>query len=325
VVDFDRDFYGADAQLAVRAPARRRHLSTTVGIEAGRRATRARASRTSSARFGVKGALRRDETDDVTASTPMCRPNGKAALGAHRRPAPQPPEGSTSTTASSATATTAAASTTATPRRCSACCTRWTPRLNLYASAARGFETPTLNELFYSGGGAGFNFKLAPATSTHWKSAPRPAGNRDTRVNAALFQVRTRRRTGGRQLRGGRTSYRNASATLRQGAEVSLDADLAPAGARLALSMLRATYDEAFGRRAEGSRLPGVPRASLYGELAWKDASGRFGAALETVANGKVYAEDANTERPAPGYAVVNARVQASQQSIAGASSSSCA
>ena len=28
-----------------------------------------------------------------------------------------------------------------------------TPTLNVYASAARGFETPTLNELFYSGNG----------------------------------------------------------------------------------------------------------------------------------------------------------------------------
>ena len=41
------------------------------------------------------------------------------------------------------------------------------PVLNLYASAARGFETPTLNELFYSGTGGGFNFGLRAAESTH--------------------------------------------------------------------------------------------------------------------------------------------------------------
>ena len=52
----------------------------------------------------------------------------------------------------------------------------------------------------------------------------------------------------------------------------------------------------------------------MYGELAWKDESGRLGAALETIANGKVYAEDTNTEHPAPGYTVVNLRLQARQE-----------
>jgi iron complex outermembrane receptor protein len=84
--------------------------------------------------------------------------------------------------------------------------------------------------------------------------------------------------------------------------------------ARLALSTLRATYETGFRGGAGRQPLPGVPRASMYGELAWKDDSGRVGAALETIANGKVYAEDTNTERPAPGYAVVNLRVQARQE-----------
>jgi iron complex outermembrane receptor protein len=53
----------------------------------------------------------------------------------------------------------------------------------------------------------------------------------------------------------------------------------------------------------------------MFAELAWKDSAGRFGAALETVASSKVYAEDANSEIPAPGYAVFNARFNARQQS----------
>ena len=44
---------------------------------------------------------------------------------------------------------------------------RLSPVTNLYASAARGFETPTLNELFYSGSGGAFNFGLdAPPIPT---------------------------------------------------------------------------------------------------------------------------------------------------------------
>jgi iron complex outermembrane receptor protein len=172
-----------------------------------------------------------------------------------------------------------------------------------------------LNELFYSSGGTGFNFGLAPAKSRHLELGAKAVLGADTRIDAALFQVRTDDELVVDSSVAGRTSYRNAAQTLRRGAELSLDTNLmANWSARLALSMLRATYETAFGAVQPGSRLPGVPRASMYGELAWKEASGRFGAALETVANAKVYAEDTNTERPAPGYAVLNLRVQARQE-----------
>jgi iron complex outermembrane receptor protein len=114
---------------------------------------------------------------------------------------------------------------------------------------------------------------------------------------------------------GGRTSYRNAARTLRQGLELSLDATFGRGwSTRLAATLLRAIYDEAFDKVPSGSRLPGVPHATLYGELAWKDSAEHFGAALEAIASGKAYADDANTAHPAPGYAVVNARAQAQQQ-----------
>jgi iron complex outermembrane receptor protein len=187
--------------------------------------------------------------------------------------------------------------------------------LNLYASAARGFETPTLNELFYSSGGTGFNFRLAPAKSRHLEVGAKTVLGADTRLDLALFQVRTDDELVVDSSVAGRTSYRNASDTLRRGAELSLDTSIGAGwSARLALSLLRATYETGFGAVQPGSRLPGVPRASMFGELAWKDEAGRFGAAIETVANGKVYAEDTNTERPAPGYAVLNLRVQARQE-----------
>jgi iron complex outermembrane receptor protein len=83
--------------------------------------------------------------------------------------------------------------------------------LNLYASAARGFETPTLNELFYSSGGAGFNFKLAPAKSRHLEIGAKTVLGSDTRVDVALFQVRTDDELVVDSSTGGRTSYRNAA------------------------------------------------------------------------------------------------------------------
>ena len=190
------------------------------------------------------------------------------------------------------------------------------PVLNVYASAARGFETPTLNELFYSGTGGGFNFGLRAAESTHVETGVKAIIGANTRINAALFQVKTTDELVVDSSAGGRTSYKNASKTLRQGGELSLDTAIGGGvSARVALTALRAVYEQGFASVLAGSRLPGVPNANMFAELAWKDASGRFGAALESVASSKVYAEDTNVAPPAPGYGVLNARVNARQES----------
>jgi iron complex outermembrane receptor protein len=316
VVDFDRDFYGADLSwFAVRRLGGGK-LSTTFGIAVDRSTDdRQGYENFVGNAFGVKGALRRDETDVLTNVDPYLQTEwqgGPWVLTAglrHSRLKVEVEDRYTSNGNDSGTVEYA----------------RTTPALgvlykvarglNLYASAARGFETPTLNELFYSSGGTGFNFRLAPAKSRHLEIGAKTLLGADTRLDLALFQVRTDDELVVDSSVAGRTSYRNASDTLRRGAEVSLDTSIGSGwSARLALSLLRATYETGFGAVQPGSRLPGVPRASMFGELAWKDESGRFGAALETVANGKVYAEDANTERPAPGYAVVNLRGQARQE-----------
>jgi iron complex outermembrane receptor protein len=316
VVDFDRDFYGVDANWLMVRPLADGTLRTTVGLEAGKSSDARKGYENFVGNtFGVQGRLRRDEDDDVRNVDPYLQlewergrwvftgglrhsrvsfdvedhylANGNDGGGVDYRHT--------------------------TPLL--GALYKITPTLNVYASAARGFETPTLNEVFYSGTGAGFNYRLRPATSTQLEAGAKAIVGRDVRVNAALFQVRTHDELVVDSASGGRTSYRNASATLRQGLELSLDADLA-AGftARVAATLLRAIYDEAFTGVAEGNRLPGVPGTSLFGELAWKAADGRLQAGIETIANGKVYPDDANAAIPAPGYAVVNARVQANQQ-----------
>ena len=315
VVDFDRDFYGADLQwLAVRQVYGGK-LSTTAGIEYGRSEDdRQGYENFIGNEFGVKGALRRDETDTLSNLDPYLQTQwegGPWVLSAGLRRSSLKVKvsdrflgngnDSGSVDYSKLTPVVAALY-------------KLTPQLNVYASAARGFETPTLNELFYSAGGTGFNYKLGPATSRNIELGAKAKFGDHTRVDLALFQVRTDDELVVESSGGGRTSYRNASETLRRGAEVSLDSALgAGFSTRVALTLLRATYETGFGGVPAGSRLPGVPRAQLFGELAWKDQAGRFGAALETLASSKVYAEDANAEQPTPGYAVVNARVQARQ------------
>ncbi|NRR34041.1 TonB-dependent receptor [Oxalobacteraceae bacterium] len=315
VVDFARQFHGAELNWVHVDTLAGGKLTTSAGIEFARsRDVRQGFENFIGGQVGVKGNLRRDEDDTVSSIDPYLQSEWQAGswlLSAglrHSRVRIEVADhflGNGNDSGSLAYRHT-------------------TPvvgiryqinaHTNLYASAARGFETPTLNELFYSGAGAGFNFRLKPAQSTHLETGIKLRLRDGGSINTALFQVRTRDELATDLASGGRTSYRNAGATLRQGAEMALEAPLAYGlSTRLSLTTLRAVYQEGFGAVRPGSRLPGIPNANLYGELAWKAADERFGAGLEALASGKIYAEDANIEIPAPGYAVLNARINASQ------------
>jgi iron complex outermembrane receptor protein len=316
VVDFDRDFHGIDANWRAVRELAGGTLRATVGLELARsRDARQGFENFIGDSFGVKGKLRRDEQNEVSTADPYAQlewERGRWVLTGGVRRSRVSFDVSDRFLANGDDSGSVDYSHTA---PLAGVLYKVSPSLNVYASAARGFETPTLNELFYSGTGAGFNFRLAPAIGKHLEAGVKAMLAPGVRLNAAVFQVRTEDELVVDSSSGGRTSYRNASATLRQGAELSLDAQLSAGwNARVALTALRAIYDEAFGLVPEGSRLPGIPKRSLYAELGWKEQAGRFGAALETVANSRVYAEDSNTATPAPGYAIVNARVQASQQ-----------
>jgi iron complex outermembrane receptor protein len=316
VVDFDRDFHGIDANWSMSRPLLDGTLRSTFGIEAGASSDdRKGYENFAGGELGVKGRLRRDEGDDVRNLDPYAQfewERGRWVLTGGLRHSRVDFEvedrylanGNDSGSVSYRHTTPLAG-----------ILYKVHPGLNVYASAARGFETPTLNEVFYSGAGSGFNFSLAPAKSTHLEFGVKATPADDVRINAAVFQVKTSDELVVDSASGGRTSYRNASATLRQGLEVSADAEWRRNWyGRLAVSVLRAVYDEGFGAVLEGSRLPGVPNASLFGELGWKESAGRYGAALETIANTKMYPDDANQANPAPGYAIANLRVQAQQQ-----------
>jgi iron complex outermembrane receptor protein len=316
VVDFERDFHGIDANWSMSRPVLDGTLRSTFGIETGASSDdRKGYENFVGSAFGVQGRLRRDENDDVTNLDPYAQfewERGDWVWSAGLRHSRADFDVDDRFLANGNDSGSVRYSHT-TPLL--GVLYKVKPGLNVYASAARGFETPTLNEVFYSGAGNGFNYGLAPAQSTHVELGVKAMSLDALRVNAAVFQVKTSDELVVDSSSGGRTSYRNASATLRQGLELSFDADWRRNwSGRLALSVLRAVYDEGFGNVLAGSRLPGVPNASLYGELAWKDKAGRYGAALETVANTKLYPDDANQANPAPGYAIANLRVQAQQQ-----------
>jgi iron complex outermembrane receptor protein len=318
VVDFDRDFYGADINWVSARKLGDGKLTATVGIDYGRSTDdRKGYENFVGTQFGVQGALRRDEQDILSSVDPYLQAEWQAGpwvlTGGVRHTRLSVEVGDHFLSNGNGNDSGSVAYSHTTPVL--GVLYKVNPVLNVYASAARGFETPTLNELFYSGTGGGFNFNLRAAESTHLETGVKAIVGPSTRINAALFQVRTTDELVVDSSAGGRTSYKNASKTLRQGGELSLDTTLGGGvSGRLALTALRAVYDQGFGSVLAGSRLPGVPNANLFAELAWKDASDHIGAALETVASSKIYAEDANSDIPAPGYAVVNARVNAKQE-----------
>jgi iron complex outermembrane receptor protein len=315
VVDFDRNFHGADINWLHVMPVAGGKLSTTIGVDYGH-STDARQGFENfiGTQSGVKGKLRRDESDIVANFDPYAQAEwqgGPWVLTAglrHTRLTVSVDDHFISNGDDSGSV----AFSHTTPVL--GVLYKLTPVLNVYASAARAFEAPTLNELFYSGTGAGFNFRLQAATSTHVETGIKALIGNATRIDAALFQARTQDELVVDVSSGGRTSYRNASKTLRQGAELSMDSSFgAGFSSRVAMTVLRAVYDQGFANVVAGSRLPGVPKANLFGELAWKNSGDTLGAAIETVASARVYADDANLDIPAPGYAVLNARVQARQ------------
>lgn len=315
VVDFDRDFYGTDINYAIVRPLGEGKLTTTFGIEYGHSSDdRTGYENFIGNTFGVQGVLRRDEEDNLKTVDPYAQAEWQLGqwvfTGGVRHT--QLTVDVNDRFLSNGNDSGGVEYSHTTPVL--GVLYKINPLLNVYASAARGFETPTLNELFYSGSGAGFNFGLRAAQSTHLEVGAKAMVMSNTRINAALFQVKTSDELVVDTAIGGRTSYKNASATLRQGGELSADTKFgAGFSGRIALTVLRAVYDEGFGNVMAGSRLPGVPNSNAFAEIAWKDGSDRFGAALEGIASGNVYADDANADIPAPGYAILNARVNARQ------------
>ncbi len=315
VIDFDRDFYGTDINYAIVRPVGGGKLTTTFGVEYGHSTDDRKGYENFIGNtFGVQGALRRNEQDNLKTIDPYAQAEWQidrwVLTGGVRHT--KLTVGVNDAFLSNGNDSGGVEFSHTTPVL--GVLYKINPLLNVYASAARGFETPTLNELFYSGSGAGFNFGLRAAESTHLEVGVKAIVASNTRINASVFQVRTSDELVVDTAVGGRTSYKNASSTLRQGGELSVDTKFgAGFTGRIALTVLRAVYDEAFAKVASGSRLPGVPNANAFAEVAWKDHNDRFGAALEAIASSNVYADDANADIPAPGYAVLNARVNAKQ------------
>jgi len=138
------------------------------------------------------------------------------------------------------------------------------------------------------------------------------------RLNLALFHIDVTDEIVVNTNAGGRSTFKNASKTQRDGAELAWEGRFRNGfEAGLAYTWLNARFTEAFTTAIgtpstqvtvnAGSRLPGVPEQSLFGELVWRHAPVGFHAGVEVRHSGKVYVNDPNTEAAAA-YTVWNLR-----------------
>jgi iron complex outermembrane receptor protein len=176
-----------------------------------------------------------------------------------------------------------------------------TENLRVYASAGKGFETPTLNELSYRPDQQpGLNFGLNPARSKSVEAGLKHRSAAFGEWTAAVFRTGTEDEIVTSTVNG-RSTARNAGDTRRNGLELSWAQRYAQhLRTQLAATVLDARYRD--GTNA-GARLPGLAKSSLYASAAWAPPQGwRAGADWRLL--GKVYVNDANADAAA-GYGVL--------------------
>lgn len=315
VIDFDRDFHGGSLRWLQPLGA----VDLVFGLDYDQsRDDRRGYENFSGNQLGVKGALRRDEIDTVTSLDPYAQATWKLGdwtlQGGLRYSTVQIDvddhylsngDESGKRRYEKATPTLSIGY-------------AFTPELNGYISAGKGFETPTQGELAYAPSPAtGFNYDLAPSTSTQYEIGLKALLGGNTRINTALFQIDTDDEIVVSSNTGGRTTYQNAGRTQRRGFELGLQSQLSEQwSASLAYTYLQAVYDSSFRAGTKtidsGNNLPGVPRTSLFAELNWQPREG-ISTAIEGQYRSQVYVEDSNSEKAAPAYAVFNLRARFEQ------------
>lgn len=196
--------------------------------------------------------------------------------------------------------------------------TSWSSGLNyqltdnwaVFGSLGEGFETPTLTELAYRNEGTGLNRTLTPATIEQFEAGLKWAAAA-SQAQLSLFEVRSDDEIVVDRSVDGRTTYRNAAQTRRQGIELShqwfIDRHWQ---LRSSATWLTARYK---GTDLDGKRIPGVANGNLFSQLNWRPwQDERLRASVSAQYRSRIAANDANDEY-APSYLLWNAALNARQ------------
>lgn len=315
VIDMSRDYAGLDARWTGRFSNAPVPVTVTAGLAVDTvKEDRQGYENFIGSQLGVKGALRRDEDNTITSIDPYVQATWQLApawsLGTGLRYSHVKfesddryirtgnPDDSGSVTHSQALPVVSLSY-------------QLNPAKTLYASAGRGFETPTFAELSYRTGSiGGLNLDLQPSASTQYEIGYRErlSGAVNGSWSAAVFHSRTSDEIVSAGSSNGRTSYRNAGDTRRQGLELQADLRLAPQWKlQAAYTYLDATFRQASGTAAAGNMLPGLSKQHLTLGLDYAiNSDWNVGVSAEHM--GEIYVNDANSEA-APSYTVAAASI----------------
>ena len=195
--------------------------------------------------------------------------------------------------------------------------------LNIYVNQGRGFETPTLSESVYTKSGTSviglFNASLVPSRSQHLEMGSKWTPSPNTRLDAALFRIKTENEIVTSLSVGGRTAFTNASETLREGLELSArHAFNSNWRTQVTATVMSAKY--ASGTALAGKLLPGIPQKQLFASVSWAENSFQSSskkplqgkaANFDWIARSSMWANDVNDPSgSAAGYGLLNARLK---------------
>lgn len=188
--------------------------------------------------------------------------------------------------------------------------TRLSPFHSLYANVASAFETPTTTELGnQADGSAGLNRDLLPQYSTSVEAGAKGLLLGRVAYDVAVFDARIRDELIPFTTTNGRTFYRNAGRTRRQGVELALTGDAGPVTLMSAYTLSHFRFKEFRTATAQfdGNAIPGVPEHQVQAAATWHIRNAFVVA--EGIAKGKVWANDANAAgASAPGFGILNLR-----------------
>ncbi|NCU22167.1 TonB-dependent receptor [Acinetobacter haemolyticus] len=186
------------------------------------------------------------------------------------------------------------------------------PELLTYVSYAKGFETPTFTEMAYRPDGlGGFNFDLEASSSDTYEFGLK-SQNMLGDFTLAVFQTKTKDDIVSGGAKDGRNTFRNADKTLREGVELTWNKALwRDLIANASYAYLDATFESdvpaigSVSKIESGNLIPGIAKQRAYASLAWKPKAGLYGG-VDAQYSDKIYVNDINTE-VAPSYTTISA------------------
>ncbi|WP_331351356.1 TonB-dependent receptor family protein [Cellvibrio sp. UBA7671] len=178
----------------------------------------------------------------------------------------------------------------------------------LFASSGRGYETPTLTEMAYRTGATGLNTGLETATNRQHELGINYNPEEMFELTLTQFFIDTENEIVVDQSVGGRTTFRNAAETKREGIELLGRFTINPnVKLQAGIQSLDAIYSAS---QWDGSQLPGAAREQYQLGIQWQPfANDTLRFDLGAQQRSRIYTAD-NNQVYAPNYTTFDASVR---------------